>query len=121
MAWIVQFTDSAQAQMASLGWEDAKMVEKSLHMIALQDPLEQGVGVGESHERRRVSAPPVQVVAWIVPAIETLTVVEVILPDPLGDPEPDPEPELGPVVPSWVVRPLSALDTGEHKIEETLV
>ena len=120
MAWIVQFTDAAQTQMASLGWEDAKMVEKSLHMLVLQDPLEQGVGVGDFHERRRVPAPPVEVVAWIVPAIETLTVVEVVFPDPLTDPEPDPEPE-GPVVPSWVVRPLSALDTGEHKIDQTLV
>ena len=118
MAWIVQFTDDAKTQMASLGWEGVQMVEKSLHEIALRDPLQQGVGVGESHERRRVSVPPVEVVAWIVPAIETLTVVEVILPDPLADPEFDPDPDEGPVVPSWVVRHLSA---SVQKVDEALV
>lgn len=104
--WIIQFTDIAKTQMASLGREDAVMVEKTLRELVMGDPLGLGVAVDASGERRRLNTPPVQVLAWVARAVKTLTVVEVIFPDPLTDPEI--EPDSSPVVPSWVVRPLGA-------------
>lgn len=102
MVWVIQFTDSAKTQMASLGWEDAAMVEKTLRELVQGDPLGLGVATDVSGERRRLITPPVQVVAWVARSVETLTVVEVIFPDLLADPEPD----NSPVVPSRVVRRL---------------
>lgn len=118
--WHVQYTDEAKAQLETLSWEDIGQVEDAVKRIAgASSPLQYGSPVGDFHERRLYTTPPVQIVTWAAESVEVLTVVEIVFPDALAETAPEPPTEEPPQqapeepsrhVPAWVSHPLGVFE-----------